>query len=225
MPAPVYTDERLRNGRHIFLDRMDAGERLGEYIAYNLDSPDAILGIPIGGIPVAYASSKVLQVPFSHYVVTKIPSHLTPEIGIGAVAPDGTVFLNEHLVSAFALSREQLEGLVQKALARAAQLDSQLSKARPPQQPAGRHILLVDDGLASGYTMYTAAQLARRQGAKTIGIGVPTGNTQAIESLREVADYIVCLNIRDETPFAVADAYMVWYDLTLSEALKFLQLE
>jgi predicted phosphoribosyltransferase len=215
---PTYRDREL-----VFKDRVHAGELLAEKLRHLVKENLQILAIPAGGVPVAYTVAKILGAPFDVMVVRKIQIPWNTEAGFGAVTWDGTVILNEPLVTQLGLSNE----VVQQCVARTRQMvEERLKKfrgERPLPDLRGRHVVLIDDGLASGFTMLAAVKSVKGQSPNEVTVAVPTASLGAVELLAPNVDRLVCLNIRGGSIFAVADAYRNWYDLTDEEVMKYLR--
>ncbi|MDD1663895.1 MAG: phosphoribosyltransferase [Methanomicrobiales archaeon] len=214
----IHEDITLRDRAPVFRDREDAGGRLGRYLATfpGLDDPLAC-PIPAGGIPVGIAVARILGCPVRPIVVRKIQIPWNTEAGFGAVTWDGRVFLNRDLVSRLRLTPDQVESATSKARASVRERAERFSLRGPLPDPAGRSCILVDDGLASGYTMAAACQALRPLNPRKIVVAVPTGSLSSVTRVAELADEVICLNIRTGGSFAVADAYEEWYDLTERE--------
>jgi putative phosphoribosyl transferase len=220
----IHEDTGLRNRAPVFRDRWDAGERLGRYLAGfpGLTEP-LVCPIPAGGVPVGIAVSGALGCPVRPLVVRKVQIPWNPEAGFGAVTWDGRVFLNEDLLGRLGLTRGQVEGAVAKARANVRERVSRFMAGTPYPDPTGHGCIIVDDGLASGYTMTGAVEALRSLGPRSIIIAVPTGSLSAVERVADLADEVICLNVRAGSSFAVADAYEDWYDLSEEDALRLLE--
>jgi len=222
----IHENVALRDRAPVFRDRDDAGEQLGRYIATfpGLDDPLAC-PIPAGGIPVGIAVARALGCPVRPVIVRKIQIPWNTEAGFGAVTWDGRVSLNQDLVSRLHLTPDQVEAATAKALANVRERERRFN-LRPGgtlPDPAGRSCILVDDGLASGYTMAAACQALRSLQPRGIIIAVPTGSLAAVHRVADLVEELICLNIRGGSSFAVADAYEEWYDLSEDEALLLLR--
>ncbi|MDY0039407.1 MAG: phosphoribosyltransferase family protein [Desulforhabdus sp.] len=217
--------KELRNKQLVFDDRLEAGRVLAEMLApQHRAAPETIvLAIPAGGVPVGIQISKDLQIDFDVVIVRKIQIPGNTEAGFGAMTPEGSLFLNEELLSYLNLSPAQIEAqknLVKKDLEERNRL---FRKGSPFPDLSGKTVILVDDGLASGFTMMAALDTAKRRGAAKIVVAVPTAPLRSIERIEPLADEIYCANIRETAYFAVADAYRNWYDLTREEVLELLR--
>ena len=184
-----------------------------------LGGGDAIVfAIPAGGVPVGAVVARKLSLPLDVAVVSKITPPFNSEIGYGAVAFDGSIFLNDSVVSAFALSEDDIRSGIDLTKLKVARRVVQLEGGRLLDELTGRTAVLVDDGVASGFTMDLAASAMRNAEAERVVIAVPTAHARTVHSLADRADEIYCPNIRSGPTFAVADAYRQWRDVSESEA-------
>ncbi len=213
-------DESLREKRHIFKDRREAGIRLADLLEHELSPDPLIMAIPSGGIPVAGEVSRSLNLQLDVVIVRKIQFPYNPEAGFGAVTPDGSAVYKEGLVSRMGLTDEQVEKQREISYESVLARNADFREGRGYSDIEGRNILLVDDGLASGSTMAAASSFVKQKGAKKIIVAVPTASPEAIDYLSDRVDRIFCLNVRSSPVFAVADAYRQWRDLTEEEALE-----
>ncbi len=209
----------LRNRTRVFEDRADAGLVLAGMLESYRGSDAIILAIPSGGVPVAVAIAEHLGLPLDVAVVSKITPPWNAEIGYGAVAYDGTVELNVALLEQLRLAEEQIEAGLAATRGKVARRVLAFRGDRPLPIVAGRPAVLVDDGLASGFTMRVAIAAVRRLGARSIVVAVPTGGARRIELVAGEADEVYCANIRGGWSFAVADAYERWADVDEQDAV------
>jgi len=220
----VVEDRVLRNRTFVFRDRIHAGGVLVEKLRETLtERRGLVLGIPAGGVPVASVVASRLGFGLDVAVVRKVQIPWNTEAGFGAVSWDGTVVLNELLVAQLGLDSRAVElgisktrGIVEERLRR-------FRGDRPPFEVAGECVILVDDGLASGFTMLVAASSVKKLDPGRLVVAVPTGSRSAVELVAPEVDLLVCLNIRSGPVFAVADAYQKWYDLSDEEVESFLR--
>lgn len=206
----------LRNRAPVFRDRSDAGRVLAGMLGEWKESSRIVLAIPAGGVPVAAALSHALGVDLGVAVVSKITLPWDTEAGYGAVAFDGTVKLNERLRERLALTDEEVSLGIAQTRQKVARRTSAFGGA-----PAlhGRSVLLVDDGLASGFTMQVGVAALRNAGVAKISVAVPTAHEEAARELAALVDVLYCANLRSGRTFAVAHAYERWYDVSEEEAL------
>jgi putative phosphoribosyl transferase len=215
-------DPVLRNRTYVFADRAAAGKRLGKMLADYQGKPLRLFAIPAGGVPVAAEIARAFKVPLDLVIVRKIQLPWTTEAGFGALDPDGTPLFNEALLSRMPLSPQQIAAQVAKTLANLTEREEHLRSGRPYPDLAGATTIIVDDGLASGYTMQAAVGFLKRKGAGELIVAVPTALDRTAQNLLPLVDLLVCPNLRGGLSFAVADAYENWYDVEQDEVLELL---
>lgn len=219
-----FTEEiAFRDQLHVFKDRNEAGHLLAEKLMGYEKSGGIVFGIPSGGVPVASEISDALVLPMDLLIVRKIQIPGNPEAGFGAVGPGGEVIFNEKLLGYLGLTKDQVRIQVEKTLATIEKRNVLFRSGKPYPPLTGRTVIVADDGLASGYTMLAAVRFIRKKVPEKIIIAVPTGSRATIDLVLHEADEIVCLNTRKGVPFAVADAYQNWYDLSEEEVLGILR--
>lgn len=167
-----------------YLDRADAGRAVADALAgVALDHP-LVLGLARGGMPVAAQVAWALRAPLDVLVVRKVGHPDQPEYALGAVTADGTRYLRA--------SGREVEAAADRAAAAAADLEVRLRGSAPAVPVAGRDVVLVDDGLATGSTVIAAARAMRRAGCRRLVIAVPVGPPETLALLRREADEVVC---------------------------------
>ena len=164
--------------------------------------------------------ARSLALPLDLIIVRKIQLPYTTEAGFGALNPAGEAIFNKELLQRIHLSGEDIAVQTEKTAAVIRRREEKLRGGRPYPELAGEPAIVVDDGLASGYTMRAAVQFLRRQGAGRIIAAVPTGSMRTVQDLLPIVDELLCLNVRSGWSFAVADAYQNWYDLEEEEVLE-----
>jgi len=182
-----------------------------------------VLAIPAGGVPVAAEIARRLALALDLAVVSKILLPWTTESGFGAVAFDGTEWINEVDRRRLALANEDVERSAAAAREKVARRVARLRGGRPMPALADRPAILVDDGIAAGSTLRTAIAALRKLGAQRIVVAVPTGHDRSADLIAGLADEVYCANIRGGGRFAVADAYERWSDVSDEEALSILR--
>jgi putative phosphoribosyl transferase len=215
-------DPVLRNRTYVFADRAAAGKRLAQMLRDYQGKPLRLFAIPAGGVPVAAEIARALKVPLDLVIVRKIQLPWTTEAGFGALDPDGTPLFNEALLDRMTLSPQQIAGQVAKTVANLKEREEHLRGGRPYPDLAGATTIIVDDGLASGYTMQAAVGFLKRQGAGPLIVAVPTALDRTAQALLPLVDLLVCPNLRGGLSFAVAEAYENWYDVEQNEVLELL---
>jgi putative phosphoribosyl transferase len=224
MSPKVIDEPAYRERTFIFRDRTHAGQLLAEKLSSCLTEQNALLlAVPAGGVPVACTVGQKLGLQVEVVVVRKTQIPWNTEAGFGAISWDGEVVLNEYLVAQLRLTEATIQHSI---LATKRIIDERLKRFRrnrPLPDLKGKTVILVDDGLASGFTMLAAVKSARKANPARIIVAVPTASLGAVELLSPEVDELICLNIRSGPVFAVADAYRNWYDLTDDEVMEFLE--
>jgi predicted phosphoribosyltransferase len=197
----------------IFSDRREAGRKLGEALG---PRPGAlILGIPRGGVIVAREVADVTGGELDVIVTRKLGAPMNPELGIGAVAPDGTTVLDERLVSALGVSEEYIAKEVARQVEEIHRRLEIYRRDRRPLQPEGRECVVVDDGVATGGTAEVALRSLRKQGASKVTLAVPVAPVEAIGRLEAASDEVVCL--ATPSPFAAVGQWYVRFEQVSDE--------
>ncbi len=213
---------KLRNRIRVFRDRASAGKVLAGMLEEFRSSHAMVMGIPAGGIAVAVAIARELHLPLDIAAVSKITLPWNSEAGYGAVAFDGTVMLNEDLLSRLNLSEQEIQTGIKKTEQKVSRRVTMFRGDRPLPD-FKRPILLVDDGLASGFTLRVAIKALRRNGATNLILAIPTAHSESVQMILEEIEAIYCPNLRSGLSFAVADAYEEWSDLDEQEVIRILQ--
>ena len=145
------------------------------------------------------------------------------EAGFGAVDPDGNYFVDEAFARAIGLTDEDIRNAIDEQLSEIKKRNELLRGGRGYPPFNGLRVVLVDDGIAAGYTMTAAIRFVRSRGAKEVILAVPTGCLDSLLRLLDIADLILCLNVRSGPWFAVADAYIEWRDLEYEDVMEILR--
>jgi putative phosphoribosyl transferase len=220
--AELIANEDLRNRTRVFADRSDAGRQLAEMLRPTVKTGSLVLAVPSGGVPVGKEIARALALDFDLVLVRKVQIPWNTEAGFGAINMDGDLFINEHILSLLNLTNDQIERQVRITRETIEQRNRKFRQARPFTDLADRPVIIVDDGLASGYTMRAAIAYLRKRGPASISVAVPTGSAETVKMLLRQVDSICCLNIRESYPYAVASAYRNWYDLEDEDVLELL---
>jgi predicted phosphoribosyltransferase len=202
-----------------FKNREEAGkllaEKIKEYSEIKEDS--VILAIPRGGVPVAYYISKETGIPFHMVVTKKITPPYEPEAAIGAIAPDGTFIISSYAY----LSEKELEEAKKRALEGALEKLKKYSAGKEPDLK-GKTAIIVDDGIATGYTAMVAGEYIRKKGAKKVILAVPVCPVDSIGRVKKVFDQVICYH-KDDTPFfAVGMYYEDFHQVSDDEMFSYL---
>ena len=212
----------LRGRVNVFRDRSDAGVVLAGMLEKYRKSNTLVLAIPAGGVPVAVEIATRLELALDVAPASKVLYPWTTESGFGAVAFDGTEWLDEECIRRFGLNAEVVRVATEEAREKVRRRNRKFRGDRPLPGLQGRGALLVDDGIAAGSTMRAATLALEKAGAGKIIIATPTAHDSALLPLAQMADAIYCANVRSGLSFAVADAYQRWTDISEDEVMTIL---
>ena len=212
----------------MYRDRLHAGEVLAELLKPYSKERMVLLVIPNGGVPVGYGIFKRFRrenpnIEFNLIIVRKIPIPYNTEAGFGAITIDGTTILNEPLVARIGLTEQQIKKAASKVLEdmkvrlRIYGIEGQEFELKD------KVAILVDDGIASGYTMIAAVKSIQKYHPKKIVVAVPTAPRSSVDRVAPLVNEVVCPDIQDTYSFAVANAYKNWYDLDVEEVREILK--
>jgi putative phosphoribosyl transferase len=193
--------------RKLFQDRVDAGRKLGELLRPYASSNPIVLGLPRGGVPVAYEVARELEAPLDVCIVRKIGAPIQPELAIGAVSEEGTVVTDPSTMDLVGVLAKTFERLVDEKKVEVKDLVKRFRRGAKPLDVRGRTVIVVDDGVATGSTARAALETLRARGASTVILAAPVGAAKSLEDLRAFADEVVCL-YPEESFYAVG----LWYD-------------
>lgn len=189
-----------------FTDRADAGRQLAERLRHlDFDNP-IVLGLPRGGVVVAYEVAQALHAPLDVIVVRKLGVPYHRELGFGAIGEGGAKVLSDDIVRMGHVSRADIDSVEHREEAELARQAHRFREGRPRTSLVGRTVLIVDDGVATGATALAACEVARAQGAARIVLAVPVASPQSLPALRHAADDVVCLSAPNAF-FAVGEWY------------------
>jgi len=204
----------------MFEDRKHAGMRLAQALESYRDSDALVLAIPRGGVEVGYEIASALHVEFSLLICRKLPYPQDPESGFGAIAEDGSLYVNE--MAAAYVTLPQRQRIIEQQSEEIKRRIDTLRGGAPLPSINGRTVILTDDGIAMGSTMHAAVDLCRKQKAARIVVAVPVAGEKSVAEFSEMTDELVVL----ETPYpfyAVAQVYRRWYDVSDEEVLAIMQ--
>jgi predicted phosphoribosyltransferase len=213
---------RLSAAEPVFENRYDAGRKLAEKLS-EYAGQSVVLGIPNGGVAVALSVALALGADLDLVISRKIPLPLSPEGGFGSVTDDGTIILNDEVVKQAGLSQQQINYQVSQVRVDIRDRSLLYHRDRPPVAVSGRTVIIVDDGLASGYTMRAAVESVRHRKPNRIIAAVPVGPESVVKELEKVADKVVTCAVGSMPRFYVADFYRYWHDISDSEVLHCLK--
>lgn len=207
----------------IFENRHDAGKQLAEKLAGYAGKSVVVLAIPNGGVPVGIEVAGALKAELDVIVCRKVPMLLNPEGSLGAATDDGTIIINEEALRAIGLSRQRLEKDISRIRSDIKQRSLLYKGSRPIVRVAARSVIIIDDGLASGYTMMAAVESVRHRHPKEVIAAVPVASAIAFKRLEKVADRVIACTVGYMPKFYVSDFYRHWHDLADSDVLRYLE--
>ena len=179
-----------------FADRAEAGRQLAQRLAGRYADP-VVLGLPRGGVAVAYEVAKALDAPLDVLVARKLGSPYQPELAIGAIAAGASV-LRHDIVDALGISESEIARIAERERARAAELERRFRHGRTAVDVAGRTAIVVDDGLATGATATAAVRSIRQQRPARVVLAVPVGAPESVRDLAREADEVVTVAQPDD---------------------------
>jgi len=207
----------------MFASREEAGQRLGQYLKEEGVRAGLVLGLPRGGVVVAAAVARVLLLPLEVVIVRKIGHPWHREFAVGALAEDGIVVLDQAAVGTNPLIRGELNEIINEEEQRLRSYQAKFHRDGFPDL-AGKTVLVVDDGLATGATTEAAVSSVKKRQARRIIVAAPVASTNAVERLRRVADEVRALLV-DPDFDAVGRYYEVFSQTTDEEVLGLLKAE
>ncbi|MCL4423726.1 MAG: dienelactone hydrolase family protein [Actinobacteria bacterium] len=206
-----------------FADRLDAGRRLAAKLTHIRDQDVAVLGLPRGGVPVAFEVAQALGAPLDVIIVRKLGVPFQPELAMGAIGEDGVLILNRDVIHLARISDVELAGVERRERA-VLEAQARRFRANAPRVPLrGRTAIIVDDGMATGSTARAACQVARAQGAARVVLAVPVAPRSAVAEIAGYADEVVCVETPDPF-FAVGQWYRDFSQTSDGEVLQLLDL-
>lgn len=205
----------------MFEDRAQAGRRLAEELRERGIQADIVLAIPRGGLPLGRAVADALGAPLDIVVARKMGAPDNPELAIGAVASDGSVWLNEGLIDDLGVGEEYVERTRREEAANA-EAKAERYRDWPAPDLRGKRVVVVDDGVATGATAIACIRQVKDAGAGRVVLAVPVGSPRAVEDLEREADAVVCV----ETPAnfrAVGQFYADFGQVSDEQAMDYLE--
>src|SRR5437016_12159213 len=178
-----------------FVNRTEAGRLLAEKLAkYSNRNDVVVLGLPRGGVPVAYEVAKLLNAPLDVFIVRKLGVPGFEELAAGAIASGGVRVLNEDVMRAIPYADEAIEAVTARETAELERREQIYREGRPPPELRDRIAILVDDGLATGATMPAAVKALRQSGAARVVVAVPVGPPDTCLEIEQLAAETSCLS-------------------------------
>jgi predicted phosphoribosyltransferase len=208
----------------LFLDRAEAGRALAQKLwRYGGRGDVVVLGLPRGGVPVAFQVARALDAPLDVFLVRKlgVPGH--EEFAMGAIATGGIRVMSDEVVRQLRLPQEAIDAVAAAEERELHRREREYRGHEPPPDVRGKTIILVDDGLATGSTMRAAVAALRQQGPARIVVAVPVAARSTCEELRQAADDVVCA-LTPEPFLAVGQWYQDFSQTTDEEVRELLRL-
>lgn len=190
-----------------FKDRVNAGQILANKLSKYAAQKPLVLGLPRGGVPVAFEVAKALKAPLDVYIVRKLGVPGQEELAMGAIATGDVRVLNQGVIDALQISEEAIETETRKEKDELKRREALYRGGRPALDVTNRTVLLIDDGIATGSTIKAAIAALKKQKAGRIIVGVPVAPPSTIEELRKEVDEVVCVSTPE---FFIAIS--LWYD-------------
>lgn len=205
-----------------FRNRADAGRRLAASLRHLAGRPDVlVLGLPRGGVPVAYEVAQALGAPLDVFVVRKLGVPGQRELAFGAIATGGVRVLNHELVNALRLDPDTIAAVATAEQEELTRRERAYRGGMPPVDVRGKTVVLIDDGLATGASMRAAVVALRRRGPARIVVAVPTAAPDACNEFRDEVDEVICTDT-PERFVAVGDRYDEFGDTSDEEVRELL---
>ncbi len=204
----------------LFENRYDAGSKLATKLTEYKNQGVVVLAVPNGGVPVAVPIALSLDVELDIVVARKLPIPLLPEGGFGAVADDGTTIFNREILDSIHLDEHQINFQVNRVRENIRQRSLAYRNNRTLAVLKGKTAILVDDGLASGYTMLAAVESVKRRQPSRIVVAVPAASEAAVRVVEKSANRVITVETSHAPKFYIADYYRYWNDLTEDEGVR-----
>jgi len=205
----------------VFRDRQQAGERLAQVLKERGITGDIVLAVPRGGLPVGHAVAEAMGVPLDIVVARKMGAPGNPELAIGAVASDGSVWRNDRLISQLGVHEDYVERVRRQEADNARAKFDRYRGDRPEPALNGKTVLIVDDGVATGATTIACIRLAYSEGAERVILAVPVAPPESVKRLQQEADQVIAVD--QPTWFmAVGQFYERFGQVSDEEAMTYL---
>jgi len=184
---------RILSRRQRFRDRDEAGKALAEVLLDTAKPDPLVLGIPRGGVVIGFAIARALKAELDVAVTRKLRAPFNPELAIGAVMEGGTTYLNERIISSLRVGKDYLDEEIKRETEEIQDRTTKCRKVRPFVPRQERHLIVVDDGVATGATMIATLQGLRATNPASLFCALPVGPPDTLEVLTGIADEVICL--------------------------------
>lgn len=204
---------------YLFKDRFEAGQILAEKLRHYADRSDVVvLGLPRGGVPVAFEVAQALHAPLDIFLVRKLGVPGQEELAMGAIASGGIRVLNDEVVRYLSISSETIETATAQQEAELTRRESEYRGDRHMPSLRGKTVILVDDGLATGSSMKAAAEAAKQHQPKKIVVAVPVAAPATCEEFQDLVDEVVCAETPE--PFHAVGQWYQDFSQTTGEEVR-----
>lgn len=206
-------------------DRIEAGQKLATALAVQERSrfDPIVLGIPRGGAVVASVVSSALDCDFDMIIVKKLPAPAEPEVGFGAVTMDKVFTVNNLMTAELGLSEGDIEQIKNETYHEVIRRNETYRHNKPFPQLQGRDVVIIDDGLATGYTMLAAINYARQHSAQRVLAAIPVGHVDSCRVVGQSADELIVLHVETSSPFSVGSFYQDFSQVSDAEVIRLYQ--
>jgi len=207
---------------HKFKDRKEGGEQLGAKLKAYANNPDVlILGLPRGGVPVAFEISKALHAPLDAFIVRKLGVPGQSELAMGAIAMGDIRVFNEDIIQRLGISPEEIEEVTAREARELERRDKLYRKGRPVPELKNRIVILVDDGLATGATMHAAVDAVKKKDPKKIIVAIPVAPEDTVRAFEKEVN-VICLST-PQVFYAIGEWYESFAQTTDEEVIAILE--
>ena len=201
----------------VFANRVEAGRKLASELK-NTRKSAIVLAVPRGGVVVGFEVATALLIPLDIVITKKIGAPGNPELAIGAVAEDGTYFVDERIAEMAGASQSYIKQEVERQKTEIKRRLKSYRGEAPNPNVQNREVIVVDDGVATGSTLKAALRSLRKLGAKPLTVAIPVGPPDTISKLQAEADRVVCLHTPE--PFYAIGEFYVDFEQTSDEEVK-----
>lgn len=219
----IHVYRHVRGPIPAFQDRHDAGRQLASWMKLRHDPEALVLALPRGGVPVAQPLAKSLGGSLQPVTVRKLPIPGSPEMGFGAMAIDGSVVLNERVVASFGIDEQIVKRVTAEVRHEIERRALKYAGTTSPPEVKGRQVFIVDDGLATGYSMLVAGRMVSRREPASLTMAVPVSPESSLRMINGMFGQKYCLLAQEYPSFAVASFYRDFHEMTDREVMQMLQ--
>jgi len=206
-----------------FEDRTEAGKRVARELAAYANRQDVVvLGMPRGGVPVAFEVAQALRAPLDVFLCRKLGVPLQEELAFGAIALGGVRVLDEQIVEAVALTQREIDEITLRESKELERRERVYRAGRPPFDVAGLTVILVDDGIATGASMFASVRALKQLKPARIVVAVPVAPAATCKKLSTEVDELVCVH-RPGSFYAIGQFYLDFSQLTDEEVVELLE--